>query len=111
MVGNENENWIIDWMTGMYGNPAGDVARTVVILSTGTMSNSTPIYIESIVNFLKNRLKKEYVKCYLQPSGLDSADIDRWILPVAAARLVEWLPKEEQEQLLKIIRELLRTWR
>ncbi|PAK55758.1 aminoglycoside phosphotransferase family protein [Paenibacillus sp. 7541] len=107
MVG--EENWIIDWMTGMYGNPAGDVARSVILLSTGTMPNGTSKHINSVINFLRDKLKKEYVRHYIELSGLDYADIDRWILPVAAARLVEWMPKEEQEQLLKIIKERLRA--
>lgn len=101
------KQWIIDWMTGMSGNPAGDVARSVLLFSFGTMPGGTPKLIKSIVNMLRSRLKSEYVKQYLRLSGLRHSDIDRWILPVAAARLTEWLDDEEKNRLLEIVRQRL----
>jgi hypothetical protein len=59
--------------------------------------------------FIRKRLTKEYVREYLGLSGQSYADIDRWILPEAAARLVEWLPLPEKEQLVKEIRKRLRS--
>lgn len=105
MVG-END-WVIDWMNGTSGNPAGDVARTIILLSTGSLPAETPKLIKLILQFFRIRFKNRYVKAYLRLSGLEYDDIDRWILPVAAARLSEWLTQEEQEQILDIIHERL----
>ncbi|WP_157259453.1 aminoglycoside phosphotransferase family protein [Paenibacillus sp. OSY-SE] len=107
MVG--EEHWIIDWMTGMSGNPAGDVARTFLLLNHGTMPDGTPKLLKAIINFLRNNLKHEYMKHYLSASGLAYSEIDRWILPVAAARLVEWIPKEEKDTLIMLVKDRLRA--
>lgn len=98
---------IIDWMTGMSGNPAGDVARTALLLSIGTMPEESPQMVKNMVTKLRNRIKSVYLKHYMRWSGLALSDIESWILPVAAARLTEWLPDEEKEKLIKIIRERL----
>jgi uncharacterized protein (TIGR02172 family) len=105
----DNNVWIIDWMTGMSGYPIGDVARTVILLEYGTLPESTPAIIKKILNYLRNRLKDEYVKYYLKLSRRDISEIDQWILPMAAARLIEWIPSEEREKLLNMIRERLRA--
>lgn len=102
-----NEYWIIDWMTGMIGHPSGDVARTVILLSYGTMPEGTPRLILAVINFIRKRINKEYIRQYLKQSQQDYIEIDKWILPVAAARLTEWIPPEEKNKLLLVIRERL----
>lgn len=103
----DDDNWIVDWMTGMSGNPSGDVARSVILFSLGTMPDGTPNIIKTIVNFLRNRMKTEYIKEYLNITGKDYSEIDKWVLPVAAARLVEWIPKDEQDKLVILIKDRL----
>lgn len=105
----DGDHWIVDWMTGMSGNPAGDVARTVLLFSLGSMPDGTPGIIKTIVNFLRNRMKSEYIKKYLNITGKDFLEIDMWVLPIAAARLVEWIPKDEQDGLLTLIKDRLRA--
>lgn len=53
---------------------------------------------------LRTSFKEQYVKSYLQFSGMKEVEIDQWIMPVAAARLAEPVSEEEQAQLLAIIR-------
>jgi uncharacterized protein (TIGR02172 family) len=101
------DSWIIDWMTGTSDNPAGDVARSVILFKHGTLPDDTSSFIKMLVSFLRNRIRKGYIKHYLNLSEMKFSEIDRWILPVAAARLVEWITKEEQEKLLLVIRERL----
>lgn len=103
----DNKHWIIDWMTGMSGDPAGDVARSIVIFSLGTMPEGTPKIIKIIVNFIRNRIKTEYIKEYLNITRKDYTEVDKWVLPVAAARLVESIPPEEQEKLVILIKNRL----
>ncbi|CAG7597166.1 hypothetical protein PAESOLCIP111_00123 [Paenibacillus solanacearum] len=107
LVGNGNR--VIDWMTGMSGNPDGDAARTILLMSYGTMPDGTPRIVKAIVQFMRNKLRKVYTKHYLKLSGRPYSKIDSWMLPVAAARLVEWIPPAEKNSLLELIRERLRS--
>lgn len=107
LLDKEGNFWVIDWMTGMSGNPAGDVARSVILLSYGTMPEGTPKVVNTLIDFIRNRMKKAYINRYLKSSELSYSEIDQWILPVAAARLVEWLPVDEKENLLKEIKKRL----
>ncbi len=100
---------IIDWMTGMIGNPAGDVARTVILLSFGTLPNETCRTVKLLISYLRNRIKTAYLKQYLKLTGREFKEIDRWILPVAAARLIECIPDEEKRKLIVIIRKRLQA--
>lgn len=107
MVG--EKDWVLDWLTGTSGSPAGDVARTILLLGVGSMPPETPRYMITFVNLFRKRLQQRYAKEYLKLSGMDHAEIDKWMLPVAAARLNEWIPQEEQEILLDIVRKRIRT--
>ncbi|MVO99538.1 phosphotransferase [Paenibacillus lutrae] len=99
---------IIDWMNGMSGNPAGDAARTIILITCGTMPEGTPIVLTVLINALRKWMKTAYMKEYLRLTGLNYTDIDKWILPVAAARLMEESPKAEQDKLVGLIRDRLR---
>ncbi|MNW29168.1 Phosphotransferase enzyme family protein [compost metagenome] len=99
------EYWIIDWMTGMEGNPAGDVARTLLLFMYGTMPDETPAERVKQFNEVRKQLLEIYQQHYILQSGLDAASIDAWLLPIAAARLCEWIPEEEKASLLGMIRE------
>ncbi|WP_150272049.1 phosphotransferase family protein [Paenibacillus tepidiphilus] len=103
--------WIIDWMTGITGDPNADVARTVLLLSMGAMPPGTPFIRKIITSFFRQRLTKLYIKEYLKLSGQSYAAVNAWILPVAAARLLEGVPLGEKEQLAREIRRRLRARR
>jgi len=61
-------------------------------------------YIEKqIINFIRNKFYLEYIKHYIRVTGVKREQIERWELPVAAARLTEWLPKNEKTTLLKFV--------
>lgn len=100
----ERNEWIIDWMTGMEGNPAGDVARTYLILKFGRLSEKTPRFISDIAARIRNQLSKKYMDEYLKSSGINKNEIDDWMIPVAAARLHERIPEEEKQELAGFIR-------
>lgn len=105
----DEQLWVIDWMTGVSGEPAGDAARSVVMFSMGAMPPGASAISKMIINFIRKRLTKQYIREYLSLSGHTYEEIDRWILPIAAARLVEWLPSSEKELLVQEIRKRLRT--
>jgi uncharacterized protein (TIGR02172 family) len=107
----DEEAWIIDWMTGITGNPAADAARSVLLLSMGAMPPGTPFFTKLITNIMRQKLNKGYIREYLRLSGRTYAEINAWILPVAAARLIEGVPVAEKEQLAKEVRKRLRSIR
>ncbi|OKP87317.1 phosphotransferase family protein [Paenibacillus sp. P32E] len=104
----DGQAWIIDWMTGISGDPAGDAARSVIMLSMGALPPGASLATRLITGFIRKRLTKGYIREYLRLSGLTYAEVNAWVLPVAAARLTEGIPLAEKEQLVREIRRRLR---
>ncbi|GIP22176.1 phosphotransferase family protein [Paenibacillus sp. J22TS3] len=96
-------NWVIDWMTGMIGNPAGDVARTLLLFRFGMMPDEAPHRVKEAFEQMRETISEVYLEQYLSSSGLQRNDIDEWMLPIAAARLSEWIPDEEKDHLLNFM--------
>jgi len=98
----KNGEIIIDWMTATQGNPLTDIARTSIMFKFGVVPNKT--YLEKqIINLIRSKFYLEYIKHYIKLTGVKIEQIEQWELPVAAARLSEWLPKDEKAALLKFI--------
>ena len=97
---------IIDWLTAKRGNPMADVARTSLILQTGTppgvgaVSRRLHILGGSLLNSI-------YLKRYAQFESFSGEQISKWLPLLAAGRLAEPIP-EEKKQLLTMIEEGLR---
>ncbi|WNS47012.1 aminoglycoside phosphotransferase family protein [Paenibacillus sp. MMS20-IR301] len=100
--------WIIDWMTAVPGEPAADAARTLIMFSIGAVPKHASFFSKLFLGIARKRMTSQYLREYLRLSGLSMKDINPWVLPVAAARLVEWLPVSEKEQLVREIRRRLR---
>lgn len=76
----------IDWSNGSAGDPAGDVARTEILLryaSYGPMLRRFPA-----LRRLRDMTADLYLAQYCENSGLGEAAIDAWRLPMAVAALV-----------------------
>jgi len=99
---------ILDWVNGMRGHPAGDVARSIVLLSVGAVPPGTPGDVEAQINSIRKNFTDQYLKEYRNRTGMDIAEIEKWLLPVTAARLNEHVPDAEQKQLLDFIRTKVR---
>lgn len=97
---------IIDWMTACTGNPNADVARTCLLLQYGELPYAN-FFTRNLARILEKYIGKIYYKEYKKITGASSHDIDQWILPVAAARLMEWIPDSEKRNLLKVINDRL----
>lgn len=98
---------VIDWMTGMSGDPAGDVARSWVILTSASLPEDADPAIRLGFERSRNTIVDGYINHYMHLSGLTWQEIERWILPVAAARLEESLPGNEAEKVLKLVKDRL----
>ena len=99
-----DREWIIDWLNGMSGNPSGDVARTVLLLSFGSLPEGTPAVLRLALNAMRRRLCRKYIAAYPKPAQIN---FEPWLLPVAAARLKENLPEQEKSMLLDFVRQQL----
>ena len=101
---------IIDWMTACVGNPCADIARTYLILNYGELPNGTYL-VRKLVRLFQRHVGKIYYREYLKHSVFTESDIEKWILPVAAARLREWIPDSEKKILSNLVNEKMRTIR
>lgn len=98
-----NRNMVIDWMTACRGVPACDVARTVILMTTGEPMHTGTL--ESVLLRTGMRtMRKSYMKRYIEKSGISREEIQQWMLPIAAARLSEWVTEHERERLLRYVR-------
>lgn len=101
MTGSEYR--VIDWMTACAGDPASDIARTWLLLKYGELRGvGLPARVG--LAFVKLCLRRRYLKESLRLSGIAREDVGKWIVPVAAARLSEWLTDHERRKLLALVR-------
>jgi aminoglycoside phosphotransferase (APT) family kinase protein len=91
---------ILDWMTAYRGEPAGDVARTYLIMSIGDPPPDAMTRL--LVILLRKTCCTTYLKHYIKLSGIPLEHIQAWALPVAAARWAENI-KGEAPYLLNIM--------
>lgn len=101
----DDKYYIIDWMTATKGDSLGDVARTIIMFKYAVVPDTMSKLQKITINMFRNKLLKQYVKDYVKISGVSIEVIEKWKLPVAAARLVEWVPEQEKKKLLKFIHE------
>lgn len=94
---------IIDWMTATKGNPLADIARTSVIFKYAYIPEDKSFIEKKIINSIRNKFYSAYIKQYLQISNTCIEEIEELELPIAAARLTEWLPENEKQILLNYI--------
>lgn len=92
----------LDWMTACMGDACADAARTYLLLKYGEplhASRRQRLLICSVMR-LTGRI---YLRRYCRLTGAAKEDIYRWLVPVAAARLSEWLTEHERKRLLRLI--------
>lgn len=102
MVSN-SEYRVIDWLTACSGDPTSDVARTWLLLKYGEMRNADR-KTKFIVSVVKACIRGKYLRTICRLSHITRTEVKKWIVPVAAARLSEWITDNERRELLKIIR-------
>jgi len=100
--------YIIDWMTGMQGAMAADVARTEMILRNADIPGKTSFFIKILNKIVSNMVANIYVKKYCKISGIKLNEINIWKLPLYVARLHENNSKKEEEKLIKKIKKLIK---
>jgi len=109
MIG--KRTWVLDWMTGVSGHPAGDVMRTALLLKYGTIPEETPRMTARVIALIRRAMLLRYLQRYRRAANMSMGDIEAWFLPVAAARLAEWIPEPEKAVLLRDVRKRLNARR
>lgn len=99
---------IIDWMTACTGDPHADAARTYLLLQHGELSHAN-FLVKKGLRIFERHIAKLYYEEYKKITGASNHDIEQWILPVAAARLMESIPDHEKGKLLEVIYDRLQT--
>jgi aminoglycoside phosphotransferase (APT) family kinase protein len=96
---------ILDWMTAAQGNPLADVARSALILQLRADPPSGKVSFG--IDLARPIVRGAYLRRYFQLHPEFRAQFAAWLIPVAAARLDERIPGE-QEQILALIEAGLR---
>lgn len=82
ILGSGSEVTIVDWLDACSGAPAADVCRTYLL-----MRRVLPSIAEA------------YVVTYAKTSGISSKEVFTWLPVIAAARLAEDVPEENEDLL------------
>ncbi|MDD4113298.1 MAG: aminoglycoside phosphotransferase family protein [Herbinix sp.] len=98
----DNKPVFLDWMTACKGDVCADVARTSILLKYGEVAHA-PWIVRKILSLFQKHIYKVYIKEYLMITKRDIEDISKWELPVAAARLHEWISDNEKKVLIKLV--------
>ena len=85
---------VIDWTNGASGDPAADVARTILLVGGGKLADGTPVVIRVLAPIARRFLVTGYLRTYARDAPLDRALVDRWLPVWAAARLAEGIAQE-----------------
>ena len=93
---------VIDWPNATRGDPAADVARTLLMMRLGDLPPGTPWIILRLEKFGRGLLRSRYVSTYRRAAGIDMALVERWTVPVAIGRLTEGI-EPERPKILKLL--------
>jgi aminoglycoside phosphotransferase (APT) family kinase protein len=87
---------VIDWTNGMRGDPAADVARTILLTGGGKLADGTPVVVRVIAPVARRTLLSSYLGAYRREAPLDRGLVERWLPVWAAARLCENIEAERE---------------
>jgi thiamine kinase len=97
---------IIDWFDATIGNPAGDLARTCLLLQYARLPRASEAE-RRVFEALRERFLDAYLTHYRALLPAVGELLVDWFLPVAGARLAEPIAAPERGALLKVIDSLL----
>jgi aminoglycoside phosphotransferase (APT) family kinase protein len=97
---------VIDWASATRGDPAGDFARTTLMMRAGSLPPGTPRLLRWGRAFGEGIFRRAYQQAYRQGLPHDPSRILRWELVRAVDRLADRIP-EERAGLLREVNRLL----
>jgi aminoglycoside phosphotransferase (APT) family kinase protein len=87
---------VIDWTNGTSGDPAADVARTILLTGGGKLAEGTPVVVRVLAPVARRVLLAGYLSAYAREALLDRDLVGRWLPVWAAARLSEDIAAERE---------------
>jgi aminoglycoside phosphotransferase (APT) family kinase protein len=93
---------VIDWANATRGDPAGDLARTRLLLQLGAVPEYMPVLIRRLQAFGRGVLSRRCLRAYERARPVDAALVDRWEIVRAAERIFEGI-KPERPALLALL--------
>ncbi|WP_296605917.1 aminoglycoside phosphotransferase family protein [Nocardioides sp.] len=78
---------VIDWQTALRGDPAADVAMTVLLLSDAELWPGTPLLKRILVQSVRRLVLSTYLAEYRSVTGMTSEQIAAWRLPAVVLRM------------------------
>ena len=93
---------VIDWMNARAGQPAADVAYTLIMLRIGNVPD-TGWFNRQLTNLLRGIFSRAYLQHYLMTNpSVTRASIDAWTPLAIIARIADGVPGEK-DQLLEML--------
>ncbi|MBK6763177.1 MAG: phosphotransferase [Micrococcales bacterium] len=78
---------VIDWQTTLRGDPAADVAMTVLLIRDAELWPGTPLIKRLLVQRIRGIVLSTYLGEYLRLTGMTMEQVDAWRLPVVILRM------------------------
>jgi aminoglycoside phosphotransferase (APT) family kinase protein len=97
---------VIDWMTATAGPPEADIARTEFLLIGSDVPDAYSRLQAVLIGRLRRRFASTYLSAYRRRRAIDDEQLQRWRLPILAARLSERIEEERPLLLARISAEL-----
>jgi aminoglycoside phosphotransferase (APT) family kinase protein len=93
---------VIDWPNARRGDPAADVARTLLILELGELPEGAPAALRVLRRIGRRMVRASYARAYRRTAGAQPRNIREWRVVLAADRLADGIP-QERSKLLAIV--------
>jgi len=87
---------VIDWMNATRGNPLTDVARTSLMCRVGAAPLGASRLVRWTTLLGQGAFHRLYLREYFKRRPFSREQLDAWIPVLAAARLAERIPEEEE---------------
>jgi len=85
---------VVDWTNATRGDPAGDVARTWVVVEVSPLPPGSSALMTRFAGLGRGALLHGYARAYLRRSMIDAERLARWTQVRAIERLAQEIPGE-----------------
>jgi Ser/Thr protein kinase RdoA (MazF antagonist) len=93
---------VIDWTDATRGDPAGDLARTRLLLRFGAVHGYMPALVRYLQSVGREVFFRRYLRAYERVRPIEAELVDRWEIVRAADRVYEAIDAE-QHALLELL--------
>ncbi|MBB3108666.1 uncharacterized protein (TIGR02172 family) [Paenibacillus phyllosphaerae] len=98
---------MIDWMNATIGNPEADLAEFILMVRYAVLPKSFPRAAAAYFDHIRENLIDLFMDTYARLSGINYADVEPWLVPLAARKLIADGISEDEKKLL--VREIRRN--